>query len=114
MKRLSLVLCLLGLLVCLAVAYDQTAGEDELVVEAIGANGPVLDFLSFNSTNVDDQRLKRGSHSSLFSCFWVFSTPSQRSRRIHFALVHVRSLLPVGQSLQRRTRSLIHRHLLRR
>ncbi len=65
MKRLSLVLCLLGLLVCLAVADHQTAGEDELVVEAIGTNGPVLDFLSFNSTNVDDQRLKRGSHTFL-------------------------------------------------
>jgi hypothetical protein len=69
MKRLSLVLCLLGLLVCLAVADDQTAGDNELVVEAIGTNGPVLDFLSFNSTNIGDQRLQRGSHSSFFECF---------------------------------------------
>jgi hypothetical protein len=72
MKRGSLVLCLLGLLVCAlatgAVADDQTTGDDDdLVVEAIGTNGPVLDFLSFNSTDIDDQRLKRGSRSSFLA-----------------------------------------------
>jgi hypothetical protein len=63
MKWLSLVLCLLGLLVCLAVANNQMAGEDELVVEAIRTNRPILNFLLFNLTNINDQRLKHSSQT---------------------------------------------------